>query len=80
MRAREFAGHTKTLDQMKQFAKMHYGDPNELRALLTLLARSSLHGFEDDKAQYEMIRDLNREVTNIKKQIKELPKNNVGIR
>lgn len=69
MRSKEFVGHTKSLDQMKQFAKMHYGDPNELRALLTLLARSSMHGFEDDKEQYQMISNLSREVQALKKKI-----------
>jgi len=71
MRANEFTGGD--LRRTAKYAKSHYNEPNELRALLKWLARSSMHGLEDDKAQFQVIAQLVKDVKAIKAKLNDKP-------
>lgn len=69
MRSIEFTEEQHYLDQLKKYAKVHYGESDEMQAILMYLARATLHGEEDDRKQYEIIQNLKREVELLKSMI-----------
>jgi hypothetical protein len=72
MRAHEFAGGNTGLDQMTKYATSHYNDKNKTRALMKLLARSAMHGYDEDVQQEIEIARLAKEIADVKKQLVQL--------